>query len=102
MGGAIGIGNWSPAAEFNIWCDPEAAQIILHSGIKLTMVPIEVTHMVSVTPEILKEIEGYNNNFGKNVVGFLNFFHKTYIEVFDLDLTPLHDPCAVNYFFFII
>ena len=46
MGGAIGMGNWSPAAEFNILVDPEAAKIVMNCGIKVTMIPLEVTHTV--------------------------------------------------------
>jgi pyrimidine-specific ribonucleoside hydrolase len=49
MGGAIGLGNWSAAAEFNILVDPEAASIVFSQGLPLTMVPLEVTHTVAVT-----------------------------------------------------
>jgi pyrimidine-specific ribonucleoside hydrolase len=49
MGGAIGVGNWSPAAEFNILLDPEAASIIFKEGLPITMIPLEVTHTVEAT-----------------------------------------------------
>lgn len=54
MGGAIGLGNWSPAAEFNILVDPEAAAIVLAQGVPVTMVPLEVTHTVAVSEEIFR------------------------------------------------
>ena len=49
MGGAIGLGNWSPAAEFNILVDPEAASIVMASELPITMVPLEVSHTVLAT-----------------------------------------------------
>ena len=51
MGGAIGLGNITPAAEFNIWADPEAAAIVFESGIDITMVGLDVTHEAIVGPE---------------------------------------------------
>lgn len=52
MGGAIGMGNWSPAAQFNILVDPEAAHIVFTSGIKVVMIPLEVTHTVLIDNEV--------------------------------------------------
>ncbi|KAJ1487697.1 Inosine/uridine-preferring nucleoside hydrolase domain-containing protein [Baffinella frigidus] len=56
MGGAIGSGNRGPCAEFNIQNDPEAAKIVCDSGIKVVMVPLEVTHTALVTSAVLSEI----------------------------------------------
>src|SRR6202043_1967913 len=50
MGGAFGEGNVTPAAEFNIWADPEAATRVFESGIDLTMVGLDVTHKALMTP----------------------------------------------------
>lgn len=55
MGGAIGLGNWNPAAEFNILVDPEAAAIVFNSGIRVNMVPLEVSHTVLIDEEIFAE-----------------------------------------------
>ena len=56
MGGAIGLGNITPAAEFNIWADPEAAAIVFESGIDITMVGLDVTHEAIVGPERVERI----------------------------------------------
>jgi pyrimidine-specific ribonucleoside hydrolase len=55
MGGAIGLGNWNPAAEFNIIVDPEAAAIVFNSGIRVNMIPLEVSHTVLINEEIFTE-----------------------------------------------
>ncbi len=96
MGGALGIGNTNPVAEFNIENDPEAARIVFESGIPLTMVPLEVTHSVLVTPEITKRI-GSDTPFKLQVQELLAFFKETYQKVFFLDSPPLHDPVAVYF-----
>ncbi|EAR84460.1 inosine-uridine preferring nucleoside hydrolase (macronuclear) [Tetrahymena thermophila SB210] len=97
MGGAIGIGNWFPCSEFNIGIDPEASKIIFTSGLPLTMVPIELTHQVSITEDIFDKLKAMKTHFGENIVGLMTFFKHTYKTVFGLDLVPLHDPCAVYY-----
>src|ERR1051326_6964337 len=56
MGGAIGLGNRTPAAEFNIWADPEAAAIVFDCGRPLTMSPLEVTHQALATSEVLERL----------------------------------------------
>jgi inosine-uridine nucleoside N-ribohydrolase len=63
MGGAINIGNWTPSAEFNIWADPLAASIMVNSGLKVGMIPLEVTHTAGVTEEIFKKLKDLNSNF---------------------------------------
>lgn len=96
MGGAMGIGNTGPVAEFNIENDPEAARIVFESGIPLVMVPLEVTHTVLVTPDILDRI-GMQTPFRKKITEMLTFFQSTYKTVFFFDHPPLHDPLAVWY-----
>ena len=54
MGGAIGMGNWSPAAEFNILVDPEAAHIVVNAGLPMVVIPLEVTHTVEADEAIFK------------------------------------------------
>ena len=95
IGGAVNVGNTSPAAEFNIETDPEAAHIVFNSGVPLTMVPLEVTHQAQVTPEVLSRVTSSNTRFAKSMGDLLTFFATTYKKVFDFDHPPLHDPCAV-------
>mmetsp|Transcript_24307 Transcript_24307/g.58659 ORF Transcript_24307/g.58659 Transcript_24307/m.58659 type:complete len:349 (+) Transcript_24307:428-1474(+) len=97
MGGAIGIGNRSPVAEFNILCDPESAKIVFESDTKVVMVPLEVTHTALATGSVLQQIKDIDSPFAKMSVDLLCFFKDTYKDVFDFDDPPVHDPCAVAY-----
>jgi inosine-uridine nucleoside N-ribohydrolase len=95
MGGAIGVGNTTPAAEFNIWFDPEAAAIVFGCGRPITMIPLEVTHQALVTPEILQRLRVSERRVACFAADLLIFFAETYLRVFGFLYPPLHDPCAV-------
>lgn len=95
MGGAIGSGNTGAVAEFNIQVDPEAAYIVLESQVPIYMVPLEVTHTILVTQQILDKISSLETIFSQEIVKLLLFFRKTYKEIFGFDDPPLHDPAAV-------
>eukprot|EP00742_Colponemidia_sp_Colp-10_P005247 GILJ01005605.1.p1 GENE.GILJ01005605.1~~GILJ01005605.1.p1 ORF type:complete len:335 (-),score=45.95 GILJ01005605.1:117-1028(-) len=97
MGGAMGIGNTGPVAEFNIQTDPEAAKIVMECGAKVVMIPLEVTHTALVTSDVLSAIEGLGTPFCVMITKLLLFFQETYARVFFLNDPPLHDPCAVAY-----
>ncbi|KAF0984787.1 hypothetical protein FDP41_000686 [Naegleria fowleri] len=97
MGGAIGFGNTSPAAEFNIEGDPEAASVLFESGLKVVMCPLEVTHTVLATPQILERCDKMNSKFGAICKELLLFFKDTYKRVFFMEDPPLHDPCTIAY-----
>ena len=60
MGGAIGRGNWSPYSEYNVAGDPEAAQIVFSSGLKILLAPLELGHQAFITPDTLKQIKTLN------------------------------------------
>jgi inosine-uridine nucleoside N-ribohydrolase len=97
MGGAIGEGNTTPAAEFNIWADPEAARRVFESGIDVTMVGLDVTHQAIVTPELQEELRraGRAGRFVAELVDFYSRFHtERYPE---LGGSPMHDPVALAY-----
>jgi len=95
MGGSIGEGNRTPAAEFNIWADPEAAKRVFASGIDVTMIGLDVTHQALVTPALTEELRaaGRAGTFVAELVDFYSRFHlERYAE---LGGSPMHDPVAV-------
>ena len=95
MGGAIGLGNVTPAAEFNIYADPEAAHIVFSSGVPITMVGLDVTFQTQALPGRRARIDALGTPIGNLVGGWLDFFGGRYKEVYGLAGPPLHDPCAV-------
>ena len=95
MGGAIGEGNRTPAAEFNIWADPEAAQRVFLEGLDTTMVGLDVTHRALITDAHTERMRGAGR-VGKVVAELMDFyarFHKSRYP--DLDGSPMHDPVCV-------
>jgi inosine-uridine nucleoside N-ribohydrolase len=95
MGGAIGLGNWTPSAEFNIYADPEAADIVFRSGIPITLVPLEATHQALATEPILARIAALDTSVARMSVALMRFFTETYERVFGFEAPAVHDPCAV-------
>ncbi|MGH2484990.1 MAG: nucleoside hydrolase, partial [Ktedonobacterales bacterium] len=95
MGGAIGLGNWTPAAEFNIFVDPEAAHIVFSCGRPVTMVGLDVTHTVLATARVRARVRALGTPVAHLVDDLLGFFAETYLRVFGFSAPPLHDPCAV-------
>ncbi|CAN5316583.1 pyrimidine-specific ribonucleoside hydrolase RihA [soil metagenome] len=95
MGGAINTGNVTPAAEFNIYVDPEAAHRVFHSGLDVTMVGLEVTHQALLTREHAERLRG-TGPIGKFVAELLDFFLANYPRHFDrVAGAPIHDAVAV-------
>jgi inosine-uridine nucleoside N-ribohydrolase len=92
MGGAIAEGNVTPAAEFNIWADPEAAARVFASGIDTTMVGLDVTHKALFTSGHVKRLTG---RVGKMVAELLEFYGHFHKEVYNFDGSPIHDAVAV-------
>ena len=94
MGGSMGLGNTTPAAEFNIYVDPEAAREVFESGLPITMSGLDVTRQAGAGPAERDRLRGIGG-VGGMVAGFLDFFAGTYERVFGFDAPPLHDPVAV-------
>lgn len=94
MGGGLKNGNWTPAAEFNIFEDSEAAAIVFQSGIPLIMCGLDVTEKAIVYPEDSQKIRSVKNQVATIVADWLEFFFKHHKEL-GWNGSPLHDPCAV-------
>ncbi len=97
MGGAVYDSNITPAAEFNIAVDPEAAKIVFESGLPITMVGLDVTNKSLFTSKDIEKIAKMGGPVSRVVAPLLSFFAKTNLEVFNIDGAPLHDPLTVAY-----
>ena len=96
MGGSLEHGNVTPAAEFNILCDPEAAYIALNSGIPIKMVGLNVTRKVLVTDEVIERMAKINNKTSDLFVKLMTVFKENYIKTFaNCAGGPLHDPVTI-------
>jgi pyrimidine-specific ribonucleoside hydrolase len=95
MGGAIEMGNYTPAAEFNILVDPEAADIVFRSDIPVTMVGLEVTRAARVRTAEFDRFRDLGTNVGETVAEWLDFFHRFHEDRYGWDGVPIHDACAV-------
>jgi inosine-uridine nucleoside N-ribohydrolase len=96
MGGAIGEGNMTPSAEFNVWVDPEAAARVFESGLDVTMVGLDVTNKAVLTTAHADRLRG-NGRVGAAVAGMLDFYNRFYSETYDLGGAPIHDAVAVTH-----
>jgi len=95
MGGSVGEGNRTPAAEFNIWADPEAAERVFVEGLDTTMVGLDVTHRALITDAHTEELRGAGK-VGTVVAELMDFyarFHKARYP--ELDGSPMHDPVCI-------
>ena len=98
MGGAyFEVGNITPAAEFNIYVDPEAADIVFKSGIDLTVLPLDATHKALITKPRLEAIAGIGTPVSAAVSGWLDFYERFDLEKYGGAGGPLHDPCVIAY-----
>lgn len=98
MGGAhFNGGNITPAAEFNMFADPHAAEVVLASGVKLTYLPLDVTHKVLTSDARLKQLAAVNNNASKLVVDILNAYIKFDMDNYGMPGGPVHDASVIAY-----
>lgn len=96
MGGAMVLGNWQPAVEFNIYVDPEAAEIVFQSGLPVVMAGLDVTHKAQIHVEDIERFRRIGNPISTIVAELLDFFleyHKD--EKWGFVGAPLHDPCTI-------
>ena len=98
MGGAyFEVGNITPAAEFNIYVDPEAAEIVIKSGCKITIMPLDVTHKALVTKPRNEAFRALGTPVGIAVAEMTDFFERFDKEKYGSAGAPLHDPCVTAY-----
>ena len=96
-GGCFEGGNITPAAEFNIFVDPHAAEVVFKSGAPIVMMPLDVTHQVLTTPPRIAAIRDLGNRSGLVVAQMLEFFERFDVAKYQSDGGPLHDPCVIAY-----
>lgn len=98
MGGVIGLGNITPTAEFNFYCDPHAAYIIFNSGVPIVMMGLDVTRQTQTTEAWLETVGAMKSYVSQAVVDMLSYYHRP-----DAILEPgvdggvLHDPNIIAY-----
>ena len=98
MGGAyFEVGNITPAAEFNIYVDPEAARDVFASGVKITMMPLDVTHKALTSRARVQAFRDLGSRVGNFTADMLDFFERFDVEKYGSEGGPLHDPCVIAY-----
>ena len=96
-GGFFEGGNVTPAAEFNIYVDPQAADVVFRSGVPITVMPLDVTHKALIAPRHLERFGAMDTPVGRAVHGMLEFFERFDLDKYGLEGGPLHDPCVIAY-----
>ena len=98
MGGAyFEVGNITPSAEFNIYVDPQAADIVFRSGVPLVVMPLDVTHKALVTKPRNDAFRALGTRVGTAVAQMTDFFERFDKEKYGSNGAPLHDPCVTAY-----
>lgn len=98
MGGAyFEVGNITPAAEFNIYVDPEAADIVFKSGVEIVVMPLDVTHKALTTAPHIAGFRAMGTRVGDTVAAWTDFFERFDKEKYGSLGAPLHDPCVIAY-----
>jgi pyrimidine-specific ribonucleoside hydrolase len=94
MGGAIAEGNMTPAAEFNVWADPEAAQIVFDAALDVTMIGLDVTHKAVTGPDVQRRLRE-SGSIGVFVAELIDFFTVYHRQTYGWEGAPIHDAVAV-------
>ena len=98
MGGAyFEVGNITPAAEFNIYVDPEAAEIVFKSGVPIVMIPLDLTHKVLTLKARVNRIRALGTRPAVALAEMLDFFERFDTQKYGSDGGPLHDPNVIAY-----
>lgn len=98
MGGAyFEVGNITPAAEFNIYVDPQAADIVFKSGVSIVVMPLDVTHKVLTNRKRVEAFRALGTEPGRMVAEWTDFFERFDMQKYGSEGAPLHDPCVIAY-----
>jgi inosine-uridine nucleoside N-ribohydrolase len=98
MGGSIGLGNVTPAAEFNIWADPEAAARVFASGLNVTMIGLDVTHQALMTKADADRLRATGRT-GTLVAELWEFYNRFHSQTYGFEGSPIHDAVALAHVF---
>ena len=96
-GGFFEGGNITPSAEFNIYVDPHAAEVVLRSGVPIVMMPLDVTHKALTSAKRIEAVRALGTRVGEAIAQMLEFFERFDEEKYGTDGGPLHDPCVIAY-----
>jgi purine nucleosidase len=96
-GGFFEGGNVTPTAEFNIYVDPQAADVVFRSGVPIVMMPLDVTHKALTTASRIEALGALGTKVGDAAAALLDFFERFDEEKYGTDGGPLHDPCVIAY-----
>jgi purine nucleosidase len=94
-GGYFEAGNVTPAAEFNIYVDPQAAEFVFASGVPITLIPLDCTHQALTTSKRVEKFRAMRNNCGPAIAQMMDFFERFDEQKYGTDGGPLHDPCVM-------
>lgn len=97
MGGTYQLGNMTPAAEFNIFADADAAHVAFTCGRKITMVGLDVSRKALCLPSVMERMGKIGTSAGKLFIDIMTYFNKTQKQVFGWDGGPLHDPITIAF-----
>lgn len=96
-GGFFEGGNVTPTAEFNIYVDPHAADVVLKSGVPIVVMPLDVTHKALTTARRVTAFRELGTKVGIATAQMLEFFERFDEQKYGSDGGPLHDPCVIAY-----
>jgi purine nucleosidase len=94
-GGFFEGGNTTPTAEFNIYVDPHAADIVFRSGVPITVMSLDVTHRALIAPRHMERFAAIDSPAGRAVHGMLEFYERYDVDKYGMEGGPLHDPCVI-------
>ena len=96
-GGCFEGGNITPSAEFNIYVDPEAADLVFRAGVNLVVMPLDVTHKALTTRARVEAFRGLGTKVGRVAAEWADFFERFDVAKYGQEGAPLHDPCVIAY-----